>query len=127
MKTNKNIIIIAIALLFVGCAIKPTLMPVNIFQVDIGKDGKMYFELIDSHKSVVIKNRTNLPGLHHDVDEDNYLPVPFVKYLEENILIIFDVLNTFNNIFANWIMAQFFFSHFFPSYILIKLKKISYL
>ena len=86
MKTNKNIIIIAIALLFVGCALKPTLTPVNIFQVDIGKDGKMYFELVDSHRKVVVKNRSALPGIHHDVDENNYLPQPFVQYLEKNII-----------------------------------------
>ena len=86
MKRNNHIIIIAIALLFVGCTLKPTLTPVNIFQVDIGKDGKMYFELVDSHRKVVVKNKTNLPGIHHDVDENNYLPQPFVQYLEKNII-----------------------------------------
>lgn len=86
MKINNHIIVIVLALLFVGCAIKPTLSPVNIYQVDIQKDGKMYFELIDTHRKVVVKNRTNLPGIHYDVDENNYLPKPFVQYLQKNIL-----------------------------------------
>jgi len=86
MKRENHLIILTIAFLFVGCALKPTLSPVSIFQVDIGKDGKMYFEFVDSHRKVVVKNRTNLPGIHHDVDENNYLPQPFVQYLKKNII-----------------------------------------
>jgi len=86
MNRKKNFIIISIIFLFVACAIKPTLRPINIFQVDIGKDGKMYFDLVDSHRKVVVKNRSNLPGIHHDVDENNYLPQPFVQYLNNNII-----------------------------------------
>jgi len=77
---------VLLVMLFAGCAIKPSLIPVNIFQVDIGKDGKMYFEFVDSHRKVVVKNRTNLPGIHHDVDENNYLPKPFIQYLKKNII-----------------------------------------
>ena len=86
MKIKFPFIIITLALLLVGCVIKPTLKPVSIFQVDIGKDGKMYFELVDSHRRVVIKNKTNLPGIHHDVDENNYLPSPYIEYLKKNII-----------------------------------------
>lgn len=86
MKKYNHIILIGLALLFVGCTIKPTLSPINIHKVDIGKDGKMFFELVDSHKKVVAKNRNNLPGIHHDVDENNYLPQPFVQYLTKNII-----------------------------------------
>ena len=86
MKIKFPIIIITLTLLLVGCVIKPTLKPVSIFQVDIGKDGKMYFELVDSHRRVVIKNKTNLPGIHHDVDENNYLPSPYIEYLKKNII-----------------------------------------
>jgi hypothetical protein len=82
----KKIAILLSLTFFISCTIKPILTPVNIFQVDIGKDGKMYFELIDSHRKVVVKNRSNLPGIHHDVDENNYLPQPFVQYLEKNII-----------------------------------------
>ena len=86
MKEYANFMLIGLALLFVGCTLKPTLSPVNIHQVDIGKDGKMYFELVDSHKKVVVGDMTNLPGIHHDVDENNYLPQPFVQYLTKNII-----------------------------------------
>ena len=72
--------------LFSACALKPQLSPVSIAQVDIQKKGKMYFELIDSHSQVVPKNRNNLPGMHHDVDENDFLPEPFVKFLENNIV-----------------------------------------
>lgn len=73
-------------MILIGCAIKPELSPVSIFQIDIGKDGKIYFELTDTHTKVVIKNRSNLPGIHHDIDENNYLPEAFVPYLKNNII-----------------------------------------
>ena len=79
-------ILIGFILLIVGCAVRPTLIPVNISYVDIQKDGKMFFELVDSHRKVIAKNRTNLAGIHHDVDENNFLPKPFVQYLKENII-----------------------------------------
>ena len=82
---NKMPILLTFMIL-IGCAIKPELSPVSIFQVDIGKDGKIYFELNDTHAKVVPKNRTNLPGIHHDVDENNYLPEAFVPYLKNNII-----------------------------------------
>ncbi len=85
MKRFNPILFIGIVLVFVGCAVKPVLTPVSIFQLDIGKDGTMYFEMTDSHQRVVTANRTNLPGIHHDVDELNYLPMPLVQYLEKNI------------------------------------------
>jgi len=89
MKRFNPILVIGIVLVFVGCAVKPVLTPVSIFQLDIGKDGTMYFEMTDSHQRVVTANRTNLPGIHHDVDELNYLPMPLVQ--GTNFLIHFDL------------------------------------
>ena len=86
MKKYKLIVLLSLALFVLSCTLKPTLSPINVNQVDIGKDGKIYFELIDSHRRVVVKNRSNLPGIHHDVDENNYLPQPFVQYIDKNIL-----------------------------------------
>lgn len=42
--------------------------------------------MTDSHTPVVVSNRTNLPGIHHDVDELNYLPLPLVPYIKKNIM-----------------------------------------
>lgn len=85
-KTSLLTFMILASLLFVSCTIKPSLTPINIHQVDIGKDGKMFFEIIDTHQKVVVKNRTNLPGIHHDVDENNYQPEPYVEFLKKNII-----------------------------------------
>ena len=52
-------ILIGFYLLVVGCAVRPELIPVNISYVDIQKDGKMFFELVDSHRKVITKNRNN--------------------------------------------------------------------
>jgi len=81
-----NHIIIISALFLVGCAVMPTLTPINLHQVDIEKDGKIYFELTDSHTKVVNKNSTNFAGIHNDINEDDFLPIPFTKYLEQNII-----------------------------------------
>lgn len=86
MKKYNFMIVITVAVFLLGCTLKPTLTPIYISHIDIGKDGKMYFELIDTHNKVVLKNRTNLPGIHHDVDENNYLPLPYVEYLRKNII-----------------------------------------
>jgi hypothetical protein len=81
-----NHIIIISALFLVGCAVMPTLTPINLHQVDIEKDGKIYFELTDSHTKVVKNNVTNFPGIHNDIDENNFLPLPFIEYLGKNII-----------------------------------------
>jgi hypothetical protein len=85
MRKIHHIIIIS-ALFLVGCAVMPTLTPINLHQVDIEKDGKIYFELTDSHTKVVKNNSTNFPGIHNDIDENKFLPLPFVEYLEKNII-----------------------------------------
>ena len=86
MRKFSPVFMVILIVLIVGCAVKPVLKPVDIFQIDIGKDGKMYFELTDSHAPVVTSNRSNLPGIHHDVDELNYLPLPLVPYIKKNII-----------------------------------------
>lgn len=85
MRKIDHIIIISI-LFLTSCAIKPTLSPINIQNINIEKDGKIYFELTDSHKKVVKNNTTNFAGIHNDIDEDDFLPTPFTQYLEENIV-----------------------------------------
>ncbi len=83
----KNIIILtAILTIFNGCALKPVLSPVELVNVDINKDVRAFFEFTDSHSKVIMKNRSGLPGIHHDVNEDNYLPIPFTDYLKQNIV-----------------------------------------
>lgn len=83
----KNINILLVSLLFlISCAIKPTLKPINIQNVNIEKDGNIYFELTSSHKKVIRKNTTNSAGIHNDTNEDDFLPVPFSDYLEKNII-----------------------------------------
>jgi len=83
----KNINILLLSLLFlISCAIKPTLKPINIQNVNIEKDGNIYFELTSSHKKVIRKNTTNSAGIHNDTNEDDFLPVPFSDYLEKNII-----------------------------------------
>ena len=64
--------ILLLFILFTGCALKPKLTPINISNVDIQKDGKMFFKFVDSHQKVIMKNRTNFAGTHHDVDENNF-------------------------------------------------------
>jgi len=80
-----NHIIIISALFLVGCAIKPTLTPINIRNINVEKDGKIYFELTNSHTKVVKNNSTNFAGIHNDINEDDFLPIPYTKYLEQNI------------------------------------------
>jgi hypothetical protein len=82
---NNNILLLSL-LFLISCAIKPTLKPINIQNVNIEKDGNIYFELTSSHKKVIRKNTTNSAGIHNDTNEDDFLPVPFSDYLEKNII-----------------------------------------
>jgi len=85
MKNINHILMISV-LFLVGCAITPTLAPINIQNINIEKDGNIYFELTSSHKKVVKNNTTNFAGIHNDINEDDFLPVSFPKYLEKNII-----------------------------------------
>ena len=78
--------LILFVIFMTGCSVKPNLDSISIPDVDIEKDESMYFKFNDKHIHVKVKNKTNLPGIHHDVDENNFLPLPFVDYLQNNII-----------------------------------------
>ena len=83
---NKNSLLLIVVLLFTACAVKPTLNPINVSYIDIEKDVSMNLIFKDFHTTVAVKNRTRFPGHHRDVDENNFLPVPFVEYLRISII-----------------------------------------
>ena len=82
---SSHLILISI-ILFSSCAIKPNLSPIDIYAVNINKDANVFFEFSANHKKVTVKNKTNFAGIHHDVDENNFLPLPFTEYIKHNII-----------------------------------------
>ncbi len=77
--------------LFVGCAAKPSLMPVNISQGNIiNVDGSIYVEIIDNHRPV--KKKGVSQGKIRDVHERDITPSPYVSnYLKSNIISSLDL------------------------------------
>ena len=83
---KKNSLLLIVLLLFAACAVKPTLTPLNMIPIDIDKEGTMGIVFQDYHAPVAVKNRSAFAGHHRDVNENNFLPVPFVEYLRISII-----------------------------------------
>jgi hypothetical protein len=74
--------------LFLGCTQPPLMLQsVDLYQVDIGKVGKMHLEFHDLHTKLIKNNEgTAYPGIHHDFDEELILNSTIAENLSSNII-----------------------------------------
>ncbi len=85
-KTSVVLIVLFSIMLFIGCAAKPNLMPINIsYGNPININGLIFVDIIDHHQSV--KSKGLRDGKVRDVNEYDITPTPFVSnYLRTNIV-----------------------------------------